>query len=217
MELREMPRDDPAVAFGRMPDNRMVLTKGVNVRFESATLGKQVVLQKMRPGGVDAYPSGFESSGFNRDMVHGGFHVFGDQPADDDMVHALVHQRLAGSFFEEGLYDVVEEGCRKSLDMYSGEVLSWVNMGKVYMHKGEYYKAESAFKRAQKSVTVSRREKAEAMVWTHNYLGNCYDLLGHREMAKAEYQKVVEMDNNYRGAVDYAQKYLKKPFDKENP
>ncbi len=60
------------------------------------------------------------------------------------------------------------------------------------------------------------KEKLESVVWTHNYLGNCYDLLDHRELALAEYQKVVDLGNNYRGAVEYARKYLWKPFQKES-
>lgn len=215
MGAHGVPLGDPAVAFGNMPDGRMVMTQGVNVRFDSKTLDRQVVLQQMRPGGAQAHPAGFEEDGFNRDFVHGGFFVFGDQVLDDESVHALTHQRLANLFFEEGLYDVVEDGCRQSLERYAGAMASWVNMGKVYMHKGEYYKAEAAFKRAQIEVTTNRMEKAEAMIWTHNYLGNCYDLLGHRELAEGEYQKVVDRGDNYRGAVEYAKKYLKKPFAKK--
>nr|MEE4267359.1 transglutaminase domain-containing protein [Candidatus Krumholzibacteria bacterium] len=148
MELRGMPVGDPDVAFGLMPSGRMILSQGVNVRFDSPTLDKQVVLQRMRPGGAQAHPAGFEARGFNRDIVHGGFHVFGDQETDDEAIHSLTHQRLAGAFFKEGLYDVVEDGCRQSLEKYAGEVESWLNVGKVHMHKGEYYKAEAAFKRA---------------------------------------------------------------------
>ena len=101
--------------------------------------------------------------------------------------------------------------------LYTDGIQNWINEGKVYMHKGQYYKAEAAFKRAMTGVAGSRQEKIEAVVWTHNYLGNCYDLLNHREMAIKEYENVVESGNNYRGAVDYARKYLKKPFKKKDP
>jgi hypothetical protein len=66
-------------------------------------------------------------------------------------------------------------------------------------------------------VATDRLEKAEALIWTHNYLGNCYDLLGHRKLALAEYQMVIDRGDNFRGAVDYAQKYLNKAFDKTSP
>ena len=85
------------------------------------------------------------------------------------------------------------------------------------MHKGEYYKAEASFKRAMRGVAGRRKEKLEALIWTHNYLGNCYDMLKHRDMAVQEYRAVVELGNDYRGAVDYARRFLDKPFDGRVP
>ena len=215
MDLRGIPLGDPDYVFGHIPQGKMVITKGVNVRFNSPTLDKELVRQRMRPGGAGTFPEGFIASGFNESLVHGGFFVFGEKLADDEAVHAMTHQRLAGSFFQEGLYDVVEDGCRKSLEQYSDGVQTWINLGKVYMHKEEYYKAEAAFKRAMIGVSLKRNEKAESLIWAHNYLGNCYDLLGYRELALQEYQEVVDLGDNFRGAVDYALKYLNRPFDKK--
>lgn len=215
MKLRGIPLDDPDYVFGHMPSGKMVISKGVNVRFHSPTLDKEIIRQRMRPGGAGTFPEGFISQGFNESLVHGGFFVFGEKLADDEAVHAMTHQRLAGSFFKEGLYEIVEDGCRQSLEQDADGVQSWINLGKVYMHKEEYYKAEAAFKRARSGVSVKRNEKAEALIWTHNYLGNCYDLLGHRKLAMKEYQVVIDLDDNFRGAVDYAKKYLERPFSKK--
>ena len=129
----------------------------------------------------------------------------------------LAHQRLAGAFFREGLFDMVEDGCRQSQEKYSDGIQTWINLGKVHMHKGDYYKAEAAFKRAMLGVAIKRNEKAEALIWAHNYLGNCYDMLDHRQLAQQEYQKVIDQGDNYRGAVDYAKKYLERPFHMEGP
>ena len=215
MKIRNIPLGDSDFTFGNLPDSRLIISQGVNVRFDSPTLGKQVNLQRMRPGGTAAFPQGFVIEGFNSSLVHGGFHVFDEKVANEDRAHALAHQHLANAFFKEGLYDVVEEGCRSGLNEFSDGVQTWINLGKVYMHKGEYYKAEAAFKRAQQGVAAKRNEKAEALTWVHNYLGNCYDLLGRREMAEAEYRMIVEKGDNFRGAVDYAKKYLERPFKKE--
>jgi tetratricopeptide (TPR) repeat protein len=83
------------------------------------------------------------------------------------------------------------------------------------MHKGEYYKAEAAFRKALVTRSAKRNERLEGLIWAHNYLGNCYDLLGQRDMALVEYRTVVERGNNYRGAVDYARRFIDKPFTKE--
>ena len=60
------------------------------------------------------------------------------------------------------LYDLVADGCRKNLENYGTGVQSWLNMGKVYMHKGEFYKAEAAFQRAQQDISYDRRDRAPA-------------------------------------------------------
>ena len=217
MASKGIPMGDPKWLAGNLYDNRMITSVGNNIRFLSPTLGQHVSFQQMNPGGVDAIPQSIQLTGLNRDVIHGGFFVFDQAVPNDEAAHGLAHQRLARSFFKEGLYDVVEDACRKSQELYADGIQNWINEGKVYMHKGEYYKAEAAFKRAMSGVAASRLDKVEAVIWTHNYLGNCYDLLDHRSMAIKEYEQVVEMGNNYRGAVDYARKYLKKEFKKKDP
>ncbi len=214
MAERDVPLGDPYWFLGHLFSHRVITTVGNNITIDSPTLGKRITFKSMRPGGDKAHPKAVHIEGFNDDMIHGGFFVFGQKIESNEDAHKMTHQRLANSFFNVGLHEVVEEGCRKSLDDSSDGVQSWINMGKVYMHKGEYYKAEATFKRAMRGQAARRNEKLEAMVWTHNYLGNCYDLLNHRDMALKEYQLVVEMDNNYRGAVLYARRYLEEPFTK---
>jgi len=214
MARRNVPLGDPGWFFGNLFDNRIITTVGNNIRFDSLTLDHLVSFMRLAPGGVDATPAAFRIEGLNESIVQGGFYVFGQDVPDEEAAHALTHQRLANAFFQVELYDVVEDGCRAALDESATGIQPWINLGKVYMHKGEYYKAESAFKRAIQGVAVQRDEKLESLIWTHNYLGNCYDMLGHRDLAVAEYQLVVDLANNYRGAVDYARKYLERPFDR---
>ncbi len=213
MEVRGAPLGDPRWFYGNLPDGRLITGLGNNIRFESPTLGRHFTFQRMQPGGSEATPEAFVAEGFNSSIINGGFYVFDQEVPDDRAAHTLVHQHLASSFFKVGLYDVVEDGCRTSLVKSGDGIQAWMNLGKVHMHKGEYYKAEAAFKRALTGVAVQRNEKLDALIWTHNYLGNCYDLLGHRDMAVVEYRIVIDIGNNYRGAVDYARKYLERAFD----
>ena len=212
MTERNVPLGDPFWFCGNLADNRLISTVGNNIAFASPTLGHRVSFRRSEPGGIDATPAAIQIEGLNRDVIHGGFYVFGNKVSDDEEAHSLVHQRLADSFFKVGLYDMVEDSCRRSLDDIADGIQAWINMGKVYMHKGEYYKAEAAFKRAMSGLATDQIEKLESLIWTHNYLGNCYDLLGHRDMALQEYEQVIENGNNYRGAVDYARKYVARAF-----
>jgi len=212
MAKRNIPLGDPRWLLGNLFDGRVVTSVGNNIDIVSPTLGRRVRFMEMRPGGIDANPAAARLTGLNADVVHGGFFVFGRQIQGAEEAHALTHQLLADSFFKVDLYEVVEDECRLAASASDDGIRSWINMGKVYMHKKEYYRAEAAFKRAMNGMAVLRREKLEGLIWTHNYLGNCYDLLGFRDMALAEYQTVIDLGDNYRGAVDYARKYLADPF-----
>lgn len=212
MADRHVPVGDPRWLLGNLFDGRLVISVGNDISFDSPTLGRRVVLHSARPGGDRAHPDGFLIEGLNDDVVHGGFFVFGRELSGEDEAHDLTHQRLANRFFDVGRMDIVEDVCRASLERDDGAVMSWLNMGRVYMHKGEYYKAEAAFKRALVTPSAKRMERLEGLIWAHNYLGNLYDLMEQRDMALAEYQAVVERGNNYRGAVDYANHYLAEPF-----
>ncbi len=213
IEALGLPMGDAGYMFGNLYDRRAVITVGNNIAFTSPTLGRELVFQRMRPGGIDASPAALEVEGLGKDVVQGGFYVLGQQPRSESEAHDLVHLRLADRFFAANRYDVVEAGCRASLDAKPDAVKAWLNLGRVYMHKQDYYRAEAAFKRALKGGAGNPQEQLEASIWTHNYLGNCYDLLGHRDLAQEQYRQVVGMGNNYEGAVDYARRYLENPYD----
>lgn len=212
---RNVPVGDPRWLLGNLFDGRLICTVGNNLHVQSPTLGRGVTFQRMQPGGAAATPSAVEITGLNRDIVHGGFWVFGERLADAEAAHAMTHQKLAGLYFRTGLYDLVEETCLASIQQYTDSVQSWINMGKVYLHKGDYYKAEAAFRKAQLESTGSRADQLEALVWTHNYLGNCYDLMNRRDMALKEYQAVIDQGIDYRGSLEYARRYLERPYTKE--
>jgi len=146
--------------------------------------------------------------GFNRDLVHGGFFYFGEPLTDYEEVHDLVHMRLASKFFDLGLYEIVEDGCRRKLDESEDGAQHWINLGKVHLHKGEYCKAEASFRRAMGAACSNRDEKLEATIWTHAYLGNRYDLRKQRDLALQEYRQVIALGDNYRGAIDYARRFV---------
>ncbi len=212
LDGHDLPQGDPDWLLGNLFDGRLVCTVGNNIRFDSPTLGHTVVLQRMEPGGRDASPSGVEITGLNRDIVHGGFWVFGRRLANADEAHTMTHRKLANSYFRTGLFDVVDDVCLQSVSAYDGGVQSWINMGKVYLHKGDYYKAEASFRKAQMESSDARKPQDDLLAWTHNYLGNCYDLMGQREMALKEYQATIDLGHDFRGAVEYARMYLAAPF-----
>ncbi len=208
---REVPLGDAGWVYGNLFGNRLIIGLGKNITIDSPTLGRNVTVQRMAPGGIDAHPAGYRLSGFNDDIVHGGFYVF-DEQITEESAHVLAHQRLAKHFFRSDVDDYIEDACRQATGKYAGGVDNWINQGKSYLHKGEYYKAEAAFQRAMRLSQAKSRENQGATVWLHNYLGNCYDLLGQREMAIEQYNSALAYKNDFRGAEAYASRYLKKAF-----
>ena len=212
LKTRGIPAGDPDWLFGNLYRNRLLTTVGNNIEVVSTITGEKRVFTFLQPGGIHSEPPAYEFHGFNPDIIQGGFYYFGEKGLTEDMAHDLAHQKLADSYFAAGLYEQVEEGCLKILEGNPDGVTAWINLGRVYLRKGEYNQAEASFKRALTSQASVPKERMEILIWVHNYLGNCYDLIGRRNLALAEYQQVVDLDNNYRGAVEFARKYINSPF-----
>jgi len=211
LEQRQIATSDPEWFFGNSPASLIRVTNGNNITVPSKT-GKTVRFVSLEPGGVNAFPEASEVYGLNNDVVQGSFFLTGKRANDSDYAHSIAHQKLASKFFTHGLLDVVEQGCLTAQENDPDGVTSWINLGRVALGKGKYSKAEAYFKRAMRGTVTDRKDKLESIIWVHNYLGNCYDLIGRREMALEQYEKVLTLDNNYRGAVAYAEKFSNRPF-----
>jgi len=211
LEQRKIGTSDPEWFFGNSPASLIRITTGNNITVPSKT-GKTVRFVSLEPGGVNAFPEASEVHGLNDDVVQGSYFLTGKQSNDSEYAHNIAHQKLASKFFKHGLLDIVEQGCLFAQEDNPDGVASWINLGRVALRKGEYPKAEAYFKRAMRGNVTDRKDKLESIIWVHNYLGNCYDLIGHREMALEQYGKVLVLDSNYRGAMAYAEKFSNRPF-----
>ena len=209
--LRGIKSDDPGWLFGNLYSSHLTLTVGNNIVVPAEDDRPASVYTALEPGGVDAWPEAIHIDGLNDDVIHGGFFVF-DKTITLEEAHQTIHQKLANQFFNAGLVEAVEEGCLMAQRDYSDGVMTWLNMGRVNLHKKKYTRAEACFLRAINHATANRREKLESKVWAHNYLGNCYDLMGRRERALDEYKAVIELAIDYRGSLAYAHQYLTTPF-----
>lgn len=202
---------DASWLFGNMPSCYMAISIGNNIKAPVGEHGEIREFIVMEPGGIHAVPQAARFKGVNEDLVHGGFFNFGEPLIDEDIM-AMAHQRLASLYFDAGMVDEVEEGCLLAQSVQKDGVISWLNIGRVAMRKGEYNRAEAGIRRAMTLASTTESEKLEGLVWSHIYLGNCFDLMGRRELAVQEYTTVLELKNNYRNALVIAHKYLNRPF-----
>ena len=211
LKQRKISTSNPEWFFGNSPASLIRVTIGNNIPVPSKT-GKTVRFVSLEPGGVDAYPIASEVYGLNADVVQGSYFLTGNNSNDSEYAHNIAHQKLASKFFKHGLLDIVEQGCLIAQEDDPDGVKSWINLGRVALRKGDYSKAEAYFNRAMRGTASNRKDKLESIIWVHNYLGTCYDLIGRRDMALNQYKKVTALGNNYRGAVVYAREYITRPF-----
>lgn len=209
--LRGVPTEDPAWLFGNLYRNHLVVSVGNDIAVPGADGGQAAVYRALEPGGRDAWPAAVRVRGLNADVIHGGFWVFDGDPGEEE-VHQIAHERLADQFFDVGMVEPVEQGCLMASDRHEDGAGTWISLGRVALHKGDYDRAEACFRRAIREPSIRQDQKLETLVWAHLYLGNCYDLMGRRKLAEGEYRRALDLGVDYRGSVDYAHKYLASPF-----
>lgn len=105
-------------------------------------------------------------------------------------------------------YPEAEQQFRAAIE--ADPVSSWAhyNLGLLYFEQRNCTRANDSFNDA----INGNRKPSWVVVWSHIYRGNCYDSLNERERAVAEYQKAIELGDDYNHAQQVAQQYLAKPF-----
>ncbi len=210
METCKIPVKDPDYLFGNLYPNRLIVSIGNNIKVNSKKLEIKRKFRFLQPGGYTCYPPSIEFKGIIADVVGGGFYLFGDNCNDLKNARDKAQRVLAGQYLEKGLLKKAEKGLKKKLEDNKKNAVTWLQMGQVYMKTKRYDKAIESFTNAISGKAGSIKHVIEALA--HNLLGNCYDIKGERKLAIEQYNKVLNRNINFQGAVDHAKKYLKKPF-----
>lgn len=211
MKSRGIPERDPYYLFGNLyPKNRIIVCIGNNIEVVSKKTGIKRTFKFMQPGGNTAFPPGIEFEGISDKTVHTGFYLYGDNRHNMSIAIEKAEKELALSYFNAELFDKAEIGLTKKIKENPEDALSWLFLGQVHMERNELDKAIFAFKKSLAGKAGSIKPVIE--VWTHNLLGNCYDLKGMRKEAINEYNNVINSGVNFQGALDSAKKYLKEPY-----
>jgi hypothetical protein len=211
LERRGIPTRDPKAMFGRRYADRVCVSHGFNIEVHAEAEQSWHTFHYLQPGGADAYPPAIEFHGLAPSVVHGGFFLFGPKSRDRSYAIEMAYQKLAQHYFDLGMFDRIEQGCNQLLESDPDDARAWLNLGRVYMGKREYYKAIASLRKAV--LGEKNRVWPLTEVWARNLLGNCYDMVGHREMALDEYQHVIATAINVGGAVDYARKFINTPYE----
>lgn len=209
METRGVPTRDPGYLFGNLYPNRLEVFVGKNVPFTCKKDGQSRTFQFMQPGGMAAWPPSVEVSGLSKKTVHGGFFVFGQGAASDD-VQALAEEKLAPSYLAAKLYPEARRGLLKKVARKPNSSKALFQLGQVHFGLNEYAEAVKVFTRsiAGKGGSIKRTTDT----WSHIFIGMCHDALGDRKKAVAAYEAAIKTGADYSGSLATARKLLKSPY-----
>ncbi len=110
--------------------------------------------------------------------------------------------------FRNEEYPEAEQQFQAAIKLSRGSSWPWYNLGLLYFAQKNFQKANDAFSEALDLDLQPRWVE----VWSYIKRGNCYDALGQRERAVAEYNKAIQVGDNYDGAQTVAQQYLSAPY-----
>jgi tetratricopeptide (TPR) repeat protein len=105
-------------------------------------------------------------------------------------------------------YPEAEREFRTAIELDPQNSWAHYNLGFLYFEQRNCLKAIDTFNDA----INGNQRPSWVVVWSHIYRGHCYDVNDQRERAVAEYQKAIDLGDDYNGAQQVAQQYLSKPY-----
>lgn len=125
-----------------------------------------------------------------------------------DNIRVSVIVRRGIEHFRNEEFPEAEQQFLAAIKLNRSSSWAWYNLGLLYFTQKNYQKANDTFSEALELDLQPRWVE----VWSYIKRGNCYDALGQRERAVAEYQKAIQVGDNYDEAQKVAQQYLSAPY-----
>src|SRR5262249_43417879 len=126
----------------------------------------------------------------------------------NDSIRVAVIVRRGIEHFHNEEYPEAEQQFQAAIKLNRGSSWAWYNLGLLYFAQKNFQKANETFSEALELDLQPRWVE----VWSYIKRGNCYDALGNRDRAVAEYNKAIALGDNYDGAQEVAQQYLSAPY-----
>ena len=125
-----------------------------------------------------------------------------------DQIRIAVIVRRGIEHLKNREYPEAEQQFRAALELDALSSWAHYNLGMLYFEQRNFQRALDAFTDALNG----DKHPSWVVVWSYIYRGNCYDALGERERAIAEYEKARETKDDYNGAQEIARHYLNQPY-----
>ena len=123
-------------------------------------------------------------------------------------VRVSVHIRRGDQFVEIADYSQALREYMKAIETQRNNSLAHYRVANVYFLQNNYQSAATEYREALNG----NQEPKWTEVWAHIKLGNIFDITGQRDRAVNEYQQAQRTRDNYGGAQDEVQNYLRKPY-----
>ena len=131
----------------------------------------------------------------------------------------LMHYVELICLFETGDYEAVQQGGYEFLNLIGKDPFykdiyisrAYTAIGTAYMAQGRWQQAQEAFEEGQKA--LAEQEPSRWGVWNEYRLGQVYDVLGQREKAVKQYNKVLSFKDKW-GFDEVAKQGKKTPWQK---
>ncbi|MEW6734136.1 MAG: M1 family aminopeptidase [Acidobacteriota bacterium] len=130
-----------------------------------------------------------------------------------DGIRVSVIVRRGIEHFRNEEYPEAEQQFQAAIKLNRSSSWAWYNLGLLYFAQKNFQKANDTFAEALELDLQPRWVE----VWSYIKRGNCYDALGQRERAVAEYQKAIQVGDNYDRAQEVVQQYLSAPYRRNQP
>lgn len=131
---------------------------------------------------------------------------------DDDM-RVKVAIRRGEQFVEISEFLEAIKEYEKALQVKRNSSLALYRVGEVYFLQNNLQEGANKFREA----IAGDLEPTWVEVWAHLYLGKIFDITGSRDRAVNEYRQASRTRDNTQGALEEAEKYLAKPYERERP
>jgi len=129
----------------------------------------------------------------------------------DDKIKVRVELAQADQLSQEQAYLEAVKQYQAVLELNKNSSLAHYRIGEIFFKLRNYTASMEEFRRA----LDGDMDPKWVEVWSHLMLGEIFDVTGQRDRALNEYQRALQTNDNTQGALDEANRYVKKPYTQE--
>jgi tetratricopeptide (TPR) repeat protein len=129
----------------------------------------------------------------------------------DDKIKVRVEMSRADQLSQEQAYLEAVKQYQSVLELNKNSSLAHYRIGEIFFKLRNYTASMEEFRRA----LDGDMDPKWVEVWSHLKLGEIFDVTGQRDRALNEYQRALQTNDNTQGALDEANRYVKKPYTQE--